>query len=257
MLQIFEAGLFGKLLHAVILDRGPLWFDGFNTPENVEAFLVEFNRQFPARFGRKRRFIPEIENSNEVLNLFTKHGFQKTSVSNFETIWLDLTPDLEILRTNLKKNWRGVLQKAEKENITIEWDNKGAHFPWLMQNYAADRMTKGYDGPSVKLLKALAETFIPRGEMLIARALVNGKPIAGIMLLCHGMGATYQIGFSDKTGRTKGAHHILLWHALEYLKQNGITDLDLGGVNNETAKGVKQFKMGMGGTLFSNPGQYF
>lgn len=249
IVQILEAGLLKNAIHAIILDRGPLWFDGFGNENHIKSFFTTFNQQFPARFGRKRRIIPETD-----LDL-TSLGLKKSN-KGYETLSIDLRKDLETLRANLKKNWRGALQKAEKSHITIEWDASGEHFPWLIQNYAVDRETKGYDGPSVKLIRALATTMLPRGEMLIGRAILNGQPIAGIMIICHGRGATYQLGFSNTAGRQHNAHHILLWHAIERLKNNGITDFDLGGTNDETAKGIKKFKQGMGGKAIQLSGLY-
>ncbi len=256
LVQILEAGLFKNRIHAVILDRGPLWFHEYGTLEHCDAFIKAYNKEFPRRPGRKRRFIPEIQASDEITQRLTAHGFTRQPAPGYQTLWLDLREDPETLRQNLKKNWRGTLNKAEKENLTLEWDEQGAHLDWLLQNYAVDRAAKGYDGPSVKLIRAMAKTFTPGKNMLIGRALSKGDPIAGILILCHGAGATYQIGFSQAEGRNKGAHHLLLWNALLVLKQKGIHDFDLGGVNDETAKGVKDFKTGMGAKLFYTAGLY-
>jgi len=249
LIQIMEAGIFKNLIHAVILDRGPLWFKGYTTEENIKAFFTEFNRQFPNRFGRKRRIIPET--NIDIAPLGYKHiGGQ------YETIWIDVTQSQESLKAALKKSWRGTLNKAEKQNFKLEWDSKGEHFQWLMQHYAVDKETKGYEGPSVKLLKTLAKYHLPRGELLIGRASLDGKEVAGILILCHASGATYQIGFTTPQGRDHGAHHLLLWQALGVLKFKQIRDFDLGGINDDTAKGVKKFKQGMGGQTITLSGIY-
>lgn len=249
LVQIFEAGILKNAIHAVILDRGPLWFDGYETEQNIQSFFKEFNDLFPNRWGRKRRIIPET-----TLDI-SPYGYTKTG-PGYQTRILDLRQNNEKLRKNLKKNWRGTLKKAEKQGVRTEWDEKGEHLAWLLQHYAVDKETKGYDGPSVKLIKALAKTMIPRGDMIIGRAILDDKPIAGIMILRHGAGATYQLGFSSNAGRSVGAHHILLWNAMLELKDKGIKDFDLGGINNETAKGVQHFKEGMGGTVFNCSGLY-
>jgi len=249
LVQIFEAGTLANLIHAVILDRGPLWFDGFGTQENIEAFFTEFNRQFPKRWGRKRRVIPEAEIDLAPL------GYESAGGA-YQTIWLNLKQTEETLRATIKKSWRGVLQKAENANLILEWDSKGDHLDWLIQNYAVDKETKGYDGPSVKLLRQLAKYCIPRGECVIGRAILNGTPVAGILIFCHGSAATYQIGFTTPDGRDNGAHHLLLWQAIGVLKFKRITDFDLGGINDETAKGVKTFKSGMGGQTVTTGGVF-
>lgn len=247
LVQIFEAGILANLVHAVILDRGPLWFDGYGNHAHITAFFTEFNRQFPRRFGRKRRIIPETDQD------ITSLGYESLG-GHYETIWLDLTKPEEHLRAALKKNWRGTLQSAEKSPLTLEWDSKGDHLDWLFQSYAVDKEAKGYDGPSVKLLRTLAKYHTPRGECVIGRAILNGKAVAGIMILCHGSSATYQIGFTTPDGRDNGAHHLLLWQAIGVLKFKKIKSFDLGGINDDTAKGVKKFKIGMGGEIASTGG---
>ncbi|MCB1532090.1 MAG: GNAT family N-acetyltransferase [Alphaproteobacteria bacterium] len=255
LVQILEAGFFGNLIHAVIVDRGPLWFEGFGSTAHFKAFTAELNRQFPRRFGRKRRFIPEIEDNPKTRNILKKNNFYPIGQHGYETIWVDLTQEENILMSTLKAQSRNKLRKAQKADLTIEWDEKGAYLPWLLTTYSLDKKEKSYDGPSVKLLQALGRTFLPK-NMLIGRALINDKPVGAILILCHGSGATYQIGWSSQEGRKTAAHHRLLWDAFCVLKNKGIKDFDLGGVNDGTAKGVKQFKSGMGGHLVRLPGLY-
>ena len=73
-----------------------------------------------------------------------------------------------------------------------------------MENYIKDKQAKGYDGPSVELMKSLAGTFIPDEDMLIGRALKNNKPIGAVLIFCHGRTGTYQIGWSSSQGRQSG-----------------------------------------------------
>ncbi|MGH1399412.1 MAG: GNAT family N-acetyltransferase [Alphaproteobacteria bacterium] len=245
IVQILEASAFKNLLHAVILDRGPLWFDGYGNNEHITAFFTAFNKQFPRRIGRKRRIIPETQLDIAPL------GFNKTG-AGYQTLWLDLRPDIDDLRNALKKNWRSALKQAENQDLTIIWDETGAHIGWCLSEYLKDRTAKGYDGAGVPLLKALLQ----HCDFTIGRVESHGKPIAGILILKHGSAATYQLGFSSNTGRALNAHHIVLWQAIERLKAQGITDFDLGGINDETAKGVKRFKMGLNGSVFANAGLY-
>ena len=39
LVQIQEAGILGNIFHALIIDRGPLWFETFGAPEHFKAFL--------------------------------------------------------------------------------------------------------------------------------------------------------------------------------------------------------------------------
>ena len=105
-------------------------------------------------------------------------------------------------------------------------------------------------------MKAVVHNFMVRGDVVIGIARHNDVACGGILILCHGRSATYQIGWTSDRGRTCGAHNVLLWQALAQLKARGITTLDLGGMNDETAKGVKAFKEGLGGRTIRTAGLY-
>ena len=256
LVQMLEAGLLGNTLHVVMIDRGPLWFDGYGKPADFQAFAREFSRQFPPRPGRLRRFIPEIPADENTENIIREQRFKRKNIPGYQTIWLDLRQDEDALLKDLDPKWRGKLRKAQKKNLQIDWDENGRHFSWLLDVYARDKKQRNYDGPSVELLKALAQSFGPEKNMLIGRTMMDNKPCAAILVLCHGASATYQIGWASLEGRDNAAHSLLLWQVLGLLKAKGIKDFDLGGVNDGSASGVKQFKQGMGGALVSLPGLY-
>ncbi len=185
--------------------------------------------------------------------ILEEHGFQRQSDS-YKTIWLDISQDLQILRQNLLKKWRNALSKAERADMEIVWSRGGANLGWLVENYLEEKNRRNYAGASLKTLMALISEFSRGQNLLIGTATLDGKPIASILILVHGKAATYQIGYTNKAGRVNCAHHLLLWSALQKLKEEKIHDFDLGGINDEEAKGVRDFKMGMGGEVVESPG---
>lgn len=257
LVQILEAGFLFNLFHAVILDRGPLWFEGFGGAAHVSAFFKEFNNQFPQRWGRKRRIIPEIETGITVEKILLQCALEPVKTSEkYQTLWWNLTIEEQLARQNLKKNWRGHLQKAEKSGLKITWDDKGEFYAWLRQIYKTDKEIRGFQGISPKLLDNLALFSTSRSPMIIGKATIDGKDIAAVLFVCHGQSATYQIGWSSEEGRKFCAHHLLLWQARNMLHSLGIEDLDLGGSNDGTAKGVKKFKQGTGAIPITLVGHY-
>ena len=113
-----------------------------------------------------------------------------------------------------------------------------------------------YGGISPQFLNILAPFLLQNKNIIIGRAIKNGEEIASVMFVKHGRSATYQIGVTSLNGRKNNAHHLLLWQGLSVLKDSGISELDLGGINNESAEGIKQFKKGMGGKLYRLVGHY-
>lgn len=255
LVQMFEAGILWNMLHAVIIDRGPLWFDGFGNAMHVKCFFDELNRQFPARTGRRRRILPETEDGPTAQKMIAQTGLHFVS-KGYETIWLELEPPAESLRADMKANWRNKLSKAERADIAVEWDAAGAHVDWLVGIYAGDKAARGYAGPSPTLLRRYAPLLAARGDLLVGRALQNNMPIAFVLFARHGRSATYLCGWSSPEGRETAAHHRLLWEGALVLKQQGIKELDLGGSNDESAQGIKTFKEGFGGRVVRYVGHY-
>lgn len=250
LVQIMEVGLLNKLVHVVMLDRGPLWFDGYGTQDDIASFFTEYDRVFKPRIGRKRRIIPET--AHDILPFKRKLAYPP-----YQTIWLDITHDENGLREGLKKNWRGALKKAEEAGLEVKDDQPLKYLTWLLKHYEADKASRGYESASSKTISALAAHFGAKKQVMLLRAQKQGKDIAAILIFIHGAAATYQIGWTDpQSGRKNNAHHFLLWQAIMKLKALGIKDLDLGGVNDFGAKGVKKFKEGLGGELIEYCGQY-
>ena len=253
LVQILEAGFLG--LHAFTLDRGPLWFDGFGGVAHLKAFFDALNRIFPARFGRKRRIIPEIPDSPAASGILKQCGLRYHG-PKYTTAWLDLTQDPESLRAGMKNNWRSHLNKVEQNALVLDWSEPLQSLPFLAEAYRLDRVERGYGGPDAKMVRALGQQAGQSGNLLIGRALLNGRDVAAIMILCHGRSATYQIGWGDEDGRKYGGHYRLLWAALGVMKEKGIRDFDLGGINDDQAAGVSAFKDGLGGQRVTLAGLY-
>ena len=257
LVQLIEAKFFFGFFHAVMLDRGPLWFDGYGGAMHVSAFFKEFNQQFPKRLGRKRRVLPEIETGTAIDKILTQCGLEGVATTHkYQTLWWNLEIDDETARSQLKSNWRGALNKAESYSLDVSWDYEGKFYPWMREVYRRDKTIKGYSGVSPKLLDNMALFSTPQDPMVIGKMSVEGRDIATVMFICHGQCATYQIGWSSEEGRKCNAHQLLLWQARFMLRSHGITQLDLGGMNDDTAKTIKKFKQGTGAQDFILVGHY-
>lgn len=258
LVQLLEASILFQAFHAVMIDRGPLWFDGFGGAAHIKAFWERIQKQFPKRFGRRRRFMPEIEDGATAKAILKQTGIvPKQILEPHQSLWWDLTMSDEEARAQLKSGWRGSLQKAEKSGMTIEWDENLVSYKQFKTCYIADKTMRGYHGLSPQLLDNLALISAKRPFMIIGNAKYDGETIASILVLTHGQSATYQLGWSLDEGRKFCAHHLLLWQARTFLKNRGINDFDLGGINeDEAAQGIKKFKTGTGAMPYKLVGLY-
>ena len=64
--QIQEVSLLRGAVHAISLDRGPIWFPGFGKQRHWDAFFKTLDQEFPRRFLRKRRMVPELLDSANI-----------------------------------------------------------------------------------------------------------------------------------------------------------------------------------------------
>ncbi|MES2728834.1 MAG: GNAT family N-acetyltransferase [Pseudomonadota bacterium] len=245
---ILEARALGGLLHAVILDRGPCWLTGAGGIQDWKDFCAAWDQYAPLRPLRKRRTMLEMPDSPSALALLTATKWPKiTQMPAYQTLMLSLAGDVESWRARLRPDFRQRLNKADCAGLTLSWDTVGTTLPWLLQAYQADKAEKGYQGPRVETILGLCAAFGPAGQLRIARVLKDGVPVAAGLFFLHGRGATYQIGVVLKDGRAACANHFLMWHALAYLRDAEIDNLDLGGVNDEdTMAGVTAFKQALG-----------
>lgn len=255
IVQLAEVGLIGRAIHAVTLDRGPLWFDGFGTPEHVGAFFTTFAAEFPRRIGRKRRVLPEVPDDPAVREDLAALGYViRPEIGGYDTYWLDLDPDAEMLRKRLDAKWRNHLAKAERGGLAIDVDETLSDPSAFLAAYEKDRTERGYPGPPARMLEALLRFVGPRNEGTILTARQGSATIAAVLIVRHGRSATYLAGWTTPDGRTAAAHNLLLWQATLRLKATGVRDFDLGGINAESAAGILAFKRGMGGELVRTVG---
>jgi len=258
LVQIQEINFLG-LIHFIFLDRGPLFFDPCLTPDMYRRFLEAFRKKFPRRPGRRVRMMPELPLTKENKTLMEEFGWRYKN-PGLQSIWLDLTQNMDTLRAGLHQKWRRDLKASEKEGLELEVDLIMAHLPWLLKTYQQDRLEKKYAGASGKMIvalcKAFAESDEPGENAVILRALSGGKPVAAMLIFQHGTSATYQVGWISETGKKRKAHNFLYWKAFEYLKAQGVNFLDMGGIDKEKAEGVSRFKERLGGEQFELVGIY-
>lgn len=162
---------------------------------------------------------------------------------------IDLRPALETRRAALHQKWRNRLSGAEsllqngalrltRQNMPIDPGH------WLLRADAAQQSKRGYRNWPTALTLAYARE--NPGQAKLFTAFQGRDPIAAMLFLRHGRGASYHIGHSTATGRAVSAHTLLLWHGANWLASEGHERLDLGLINTEDAPGLARFKLGAG-----------
>lgn len=149
---------------------------------------------------------------------------------------VDLTGTTAQRRAALHQNWRHQLRQAENGPLRVH------HRPFspdhmLLAQEAGQARTRRYQGWPPALTAAFVRAAPDQTHLFTA--LLCGHPVAHMLFLTHGSGATYHIGHTTDAGRNTHAHNLLLWQAMQALARRGCTRLDLGP---QTTPQIDRFK---------------
>jgi hypothetical protein len=259
----------GPLGRFVRIVRGPLFVPG--VPRNDrDAALALVRAQYPWRQRCLLWWLPELNGGAESEAVMARLGM-RPMMTGYSSIRCDLRAAPDRLRSQLDGKWRNTLKTAERSALLMEtasivggtWNDEA--FAALMAEHAQHRLEIGFGGPDARFYAAFAEAVkqqMPAGEdalLFWAHAgthLGRVRPIAGILVLRHGRAATYAMGWSNEAGRLVKAHYRLLWQAVLTLRELGVADFDLGGVDTQRGAGVARFKLGLNGAVFTLAGSY-
>jgi hypothetical protein len=157
-------------------------------------------------------------------------------------LW-DLTPDAPALLADMQGKWRNRLTRSLRNGIVAD-PGTPCHLPELVAAEGAQRRARGYRALSADFTLSLAPANL---RIWLWRS--KGRIEASMCFVRHGTWASYHLGHTSPLAREAGAHGVMLWHAAQDLRAEGVETLDLGDVNTEDAPGLAHFKLGTGARL--------
>lgn len=178
--------------------------------------------------------------------LYRSHGY-RALLTPSHVAELDLTPDPGTLCAGLHGKWRNRLRAAQSGPLRT-------HDRPFDPDRDADLLTldrhqqraRGYRALPPGFTLAFAATHRQATRLFTAHD--RAGMLAFLLFLLHGQTATYHIGWAAPAARPTHAHTLLMWQAITYLHQRGVTRLDLGPIDTEAAPGLARFKLGTGAT---------
>ncbi len=214
-----------------LISRGPVWAGA----ADVQA-LVD---------GMRKQGHPVLVNAEEMAATeLTRAGLLPVMTPSSVAIW-DLSGGRDLRWTRMHQKWRNRLRRAKGGALTLRHGSlpaNGNH--WLLAREAAFRKARRYKGyPGVIAAHYAAEN---PDMARVFWAELEGQPVAGMVFLRHGAGATYFLGHSNELGRAHHAHNLLMAAAADWFAEHGTTVLDLGSLDTVNAPGLARFKLGCG-----------
>jgi len=232
---------------------GPMWrlLGEADNREILRKILQALREEYVARRGLFLRISPNmftnLPNHNEIRHVFEEEGYVCKDLGG-TTLFLDLKPTLESLRKELHQKWRNLLNRAEKNGLTVREGTddqlfrmfRGIYEEMLARKqYATDVDMNVYES----IQAALPENLKP--WIIICES--EGRPTAGAVFSVNGDTGVYLLGATSDEGMKTKASYLVQWHMIKYLKKNGFRMYDLGGCSPEHNKGTYHFKAGICG----------
>jgi len=233
--------------------RGPVWLIDPLTDPRTGTVCSSIVRRYRDRRLAFLSWLPELPDNPGSIALIESLGLRRV-VTGYASIWLDLGQEPEVLLAGLHGKWRAALRKAEREGVAVEHDGKERQRQASLLLYDSFRRKKRFVGPSAGFIGAVAAA--DKDALVSLSARRGGDLVAGVVLLRHGVSATYMASWTGAEGRAAQAHNLLLWRSIELLRSSGTRWLDLGGVNTESQPGLARFKLGLGGEVFTLAGSF-
>ncbi|MCA9419002.1 MAG: GNAT family N-acetyltransferase, partial [Candidatus Omnitrophica bacterium] len=244
------------------MEWGPLWRieSGEAGLEELTRFFHELKEELCGKRKWEVRLYPHSTHPHgldqTVQEMLMEQSFQQVidETHNYDTVMIDLSKDLETLRSELHQKWRNLLKKAEKSDLVVESGRDVDHFDRFLRLYEKMRKTKDFPtGVRVPVIREM-QAVLPESErFLVSVAVEDGRDVGATVCAMTGTRMLYFLGATDPEYRGSAPGYLLQWQNMQIGKQSGIRWYDLGGLVSE---GVSRFKVRMGGEQVSFPRRF-
>jgi hypothetical protein len=219
------------------------------------------------REARHRRWwmvqiAPEIPDSEGVRRELKTLGLRRRSDPVWASGRLALTTDEKVLLMGLDGKWRNCMRKGCRLGVSVmHHDGNLTNPDQLVREYLALQQRNNFKGLPETLLRSLAGQTGAGWQfnLFLAKdtnAQEEKEPIGMLVTVRHGDSATYLIGACNDRGRQMQANSVLLWEAILHAKRSGCAWFDIGGLNENTPKGIAKFKKGLNAVPYGLAGEW-
>lgn len=171
-----------------------------------------------------------------------------------KTLQLDITPSLQEILKQMKKDNRYEIRKAQKNNVIVE---KSTDIEAFVKMWQKNALRRGFWIPFEKEIKCLYRSFEKNALLLMAKH--NGVYVSGALVLIYKETASYFHAASTSEGRQVSSPYLVIWEAIKQTKRHGCKIFDFEGILDPRDKNTKKwggfthFKKGFGGSEVEFP----
>lgn len=234
------------------INMGPLLIEEECNIDNelsmVETIKNKFYRFTPMVYAPRTFMNPEA-----MIKLLS-YDWKTLSIHGFPSGYINIPDELDCFRSAINSKWRNQLKLAEKSGYTLSKDVVDINT--IIEIYKEEQAEKNYKGVDQNLLLAIANMDDSPFRIFHVKN-AEGRMIAFDIFYRHGKSATYYVGWNDQEGRKYCMNNYLLYHGALELKKEGVTKLDLGGIDTIKTESIAKFKLGMNPKAYRHMGEYF
>ena len=183
--------------------------------------------------------------------LLSLPGFE---VEEFSTSVIDLTQDLDTIWRNISSSCRKGIRRAERHGVRARETKNFEEFYSMYRSFARAKGLGDWNMGKRRFIEYI------RNGMLLAAEL-EGRMIAAHLYFADAKQMISMMAPSrrfEQKGKLRAiighANRLLIWEAIKYGKDAGVTTFDLGGMytgsnQNDPKYSINQFKSEFGGKL--------
>lgn len=232
------------------------------SPDKTSIILQKAIEFLYDEYVIKRRLVLRITSNltcsdeNDYSKYFEVNNFSRY-LPKSKSILLDLTKELDELRSRLRKKWRYSLKQSEKQNQRVERTTDPKSFKIFKNIYSEMHSRKKFEEfVNIDSIERINKELLPEHRMQIFLSYEKDTPVAGMIVTSMGDTGIYLLGGSTARGLELGSSYLLQWEVIKWLKLNGVKKYDLGGIDKDKNPGVFTFKSGLGGEEITYTGAY-
>ena len=246
------------------INRGPLLLINESVDEvqlkiDVLSVLIQEARRQRWWFIQ---IAPEMSDSELAYQGLRDFGFRKQADVAWASGLIDLSLSEHELHARLNRRWQRTLKKASNLGVivkTVKFTDE--MLADVLKSYADLQKRNEFEGIDSDLIKEMskyqsadcvfdlytAELFNSNGlnETLGYRLIIRSGCVALDFLVS-----------TNGRGRELDANSTLYWYAIIQAKENGCRWFDIGGLNENTTKGIAEFKQGLNAVPYKLVGEW-
>ncbi len=201
------------------------------------------------------RFRPQLLDSEENRQILAKFGAKKSPMhlAAEHTVIIDLENSLDTLLSNMRRQTRYEVRRADKLKIKVDSGNSAELFQEFHETQSQTAARQHFIPPNLQTLMAEREAFGKNAMIYVAKT-AEGEPIAYGLILIDGDEAEYYEAASTDLNRKLPGAYALQWQVMKDLKKRGVKRYNLWGIApagqpHHRYAGVTTFKTGFGGEV--------